>query len=139
MAEHLATPEPRVTWRKDLEAQIASLTRARDAAVAAATAWEGTANMYANAWKRELNGFIWNKRHLVDALVLGTRDVTSKVRQAEAFVSAIRQWKHDASVARTLGVPEPSLLEYLPPDNPMSLDVADRAPVTSQPTGDANC
>jgi hypothetical protein len=68
------------------------------------------------AWRRELSSHIAPKRHLIDALVIGTRNVVAQVNQAAAINSAVAKWKHDAAVARTIGTAEPSIMDYLPQD-----------------------
>lgn len=35
--------------------------------------WRDTAHMYCSAWKRELGDHMGNKRHLIDAMVEGTK------------------------------------------------------------------
>ena len=70
--------------------------------------------MYVDAWRRELGAHIAPKHHLIDALVLGTRTVVAEVKAATATNQGVAKWKADAAVARTLGVPEPSILNYLP-------------------------
>lgn len=70
--------------------------------------------MVENAWKRELGTFIAPKTHLIDALVIGTRNVVAAVRRANTYTACVERWRHDALAAKTLGVAEPSLLDYLP-------------------------
>ena len=51
------------------------------------------ADMYANAWCRELqgyNGLIRNKRHHIDAMVLTTREFVEKLKAAEA---TMQKWR----------------------------------------------
>jgi hypothetical protein len=66
------------------------------------------------SWRRALGRHIANKRHLIDALVMGTQAVVAEIDQARAITAAVEKWKAEAAVARTLGVPEPSILDYLP-------------------------
>jgi len=69
---------------------------------------------YERAWRRELGRHIAPKRHLIDALVLGTRSVVQDVDKARTWAAGIVRWRKDALVARTIGFPEPSINDYLP-------------------------
>lgn len=73
------------------------------------------ADMYANAWQRELGPFGFrNKRHHIDAMVLTTRELVSQAVGARKTLAAATQWKTDTATARTLGLPDPDLAAYLP-------------------------
>ena len=41
--------------------------------------WRRTADMYCSAWSREMRGHLPRKRHLIDALVLGTRQLVARI------------------------------------------------------------
>jgi hypothetical protein len=79
--------------------QIANLTtraetaeRELDAALKDAAAWKEEWQMYANAWKREVSGFIPPKTHLIDALVLATRELKKRREETpEPPTAASRQ------------------------------------------------
>lgn len=71
---------------------------------------EADADMYAKAWQRELGPWMGPKRHHIDACVVGTQ----RLRAAVAWTEGLKRWKADATLARTLGMPEPSLIDYLP-------------------------
>jgi hypothetical protein len=72
------------------------------------------ADMYANAWQRELGPYGFrNKRHHIDAMVLTTRELVADVVGARKSLEIIAQWKTDAAAARTIGVAEPDLLPAL--------------------------
>ncbi|WP_438852747.1 hypothetical protein [Brevundimonas nasdae] len=43
-----------------------------------------------------------------------TAGLTSEMDTARAIIAAVEKWHADATVARTIGVPEPSVLPYLP-------------------------
>jgi Fe-S oxidoreductase len=70
--------------------------------------------MYKNAWQRELRHHIAPKTHLIDALVIGTRRLVENEADHGRYAEAVRLWGCDAELSRTLGMPEPSLLDYLP-------------------------
>jgi hypothetical protein len=75
---------------------------------------EVDASMYARAWQRELGSWMGPKRHHIDACVIGTQNLVAAERRQRPWVDALKRWRQDATTARTLGVPEPSLLSYLP-------------------------
>lgn len=53
---------------------------------------KGSADMYANAWQRELcayDGRIYNKRHHIDAMVVTTRKFIEDYRAAKARVKEL--------------------------------------------------
>lgn len=65
----------------DLE--LSDLRAKLETALADADQWKYTANMYANAWQRELRFELIPKTHLIDSLVLSTRAIVEKAgRQA---------------------------------------------------------
>ena len=43
-----------------------------------------------------------------------TMGLTAEMDTARAIIAAVVKWRADAVVARTLGVPEPSVMPYLP-------------------------
>lgn len=70
----------------ELEAEIARLKKL-------AASNNADADMYANAWERELvayDGTIRNKRHHIDAMVLTTRELVDKLKKTE---SRVQHWK----------------------------------------------
>lgn len=72
------------------------------------------ADMYANAWQRELSPYGFrNKRHHIDAMVLTTRELVTDAVNARKILAIINQYKTDVINARTLGVAEPDLLAEL--------------------------
>lgn len=87
----------------------AEIERLRQAVKAA----NADADMYANAWARELSGYIVPKRHHIDAMVVSTRRLVEEVKAQRATIAAIERWKALAATARTLGVLEPDLLAAL--------------------------
>jgi hypothetical protein len=51
--------------------------------------------MYRNAWIRELGGTLFRKAHLIDALVLTTRDMKNKAdRFDREFGQDLPKWKY---------------------------------------------
>lgn len=55
--------------------------------------WKSEANQYANAWQRELGGKLINKHHLIDALVLTTRELVKEKRAAERGCEDLKEIK----------------------------------------------
>jgi hypothetical protein len=99
---------------KVLAAENARLIAALSEAERNAKLANSDADMYANAWQRELTpiGFV-NKRHHIDAMVMSTRRLVAEVVKARALIKAIEQWKVDAATARTIGLSEPDFLSAL--------------------------
>lgn len=95
-----------------LQSATAEIERLKQAALSA----NADADMYARAWQRELGRWMPNKRHHIDACVVGTRRLVAGANKAASYSAAVDRWRADALTARTFGVPEPSLLEYLPQD-----------------------
>lgn len=83
-----AGPEGQVDPVELLEAKLADMTKARDEAKA-------TVEMYAKAWAREL-GPVRQKTHLIDTLVIGTREL----REASVLLArGLVAWR-DLATAR---------------------------------------
>lgn len=80
----------------------------------AAKSADADAEMYAKAWQRELGRFIAPKRHHIDACVIGTRNLVSAAEEHATYVRAVKEWARAAETARIIGVPEPSLFDFLP-------------------------
>ncbi len=55
--------------------------------------WEGIANQYAHAWQRELNFCLIPKTHLIDSLVLTTRQVFREKSAAEKGCEDLKEIK----------------------------------------------
>lgn len=96
---------------RQLEAEVTSLQQAVKSA-------NDDADMYAKAWQRELGRFMPAKTHRIDACVVGTRRLVEGANKAEAYAAAVDRWRTEAAIARTLGIPEPHLDEYLPATAP---------------------
>ncbi len=105
---------------KVIEAMAGLDDRLRELRVRAETAEKAArdanadADMYANAWQRELNpfGFV-NKRHHIDAMVVTTRKLVAESVAARKTLAAVEQWKIDVATARSFGLPDPDLLAAL--------------------------
>lgn len=70
---------------------------------------------FVSSWRRRLGSHIANKRHLIDALAMGTQYLVDEADAVAKYRATIEQWVKDAALARTLGVPEPSLFDRLSP------------------------
>lgn len=78
-----------------LEAEVARLTKL-------ANQNDADANMYAQAWQRELAGFLRTKRHHIDMLVVSTQDLVKRCRQAE---KRLKDLAGDDFASRTCAAP----------------------------------
>ena len=81
---------------------------------------EDTIQLYADYWRRSLghhlHGSPKGRSHEAFAQWLSdwTSNVVGDVDTARKIIAGVQKWQADAKVARTLGVPEPSVLTYLP-------------------------
>lgn len=81
---------------------------------------QGQTQLYADYWRgslgRYLTGTPSGRTHEDHAQWLSdcTAGLTSEMDTARAIIAAVEKWHADATVARTIGVPEPSVLPYLP-------------------------
>jgi hypothetical protein len=76
------------------------------------------ADMYANAWQRELGPYGFrNKRHHIDAMVVTTQELVAGAVEARRVLAAVKQWKADVATARTLGLTEPDPLAAIQGDS----------------------
>lgn len=108
-------------WRRDLEAQVKTLTAERDAALKDAAAWKRHFEMYANAWQRELSRYgIRNKSHLIDALVLTTRDLVDKYAEWKAETALMKERRRQQEIAATLGWNAALPIDAVTPENEAS-------------------
>lgn len=90
---------------KQLATALDAMRIERDAALKDAAEWKSHWEMYANAWKRELRGRILNKRHLIDALVLTTRDLAVNYDKWAAETAAMQERTRLEGIAKTIGWP----------------------------------
>lgn len=67
-----------------LQADLISMTAERDKALKLAKDEKASADMYANAWVRELGGKLIRKSHHIDACVLTTRMMRERLEKLEA-------------------------------------------------------
>lgn len=88
---------------QELLAASNDLQQQARAARADATAWRREYEMYSNAWLRELDGRLFNKRHRIDALVKTTRHMVQRARHADrldAIAAGMRRGVYVASKVR---------------------------------------
>lgn len=94
----------KVTWKADLEVKLAKVTNERDAALKDAASWKREFEMYARAWQRELGSYgIYNKTHLIDALVKTTREIVGKYEEWKAETALMKERRRQEEIATNIG------------------------------------
>jgi hypothetical protein len=79
-------------------------------AEADAKSWKNQFELYCNAWRRSLGYKLFNKSHLIDALVKTTVHLQENFETWEAETKAIREQRAIETMAATLGVDHRSYL-----------------------------
>lgn len=89
--------------------------------------WKSHWEMYANAWKRELGGKLFNKRHLIDALVMTTEWLRENFEKWERETKAMKEFRRTHELAETLGVDPRTAFDPLPPEAEAEAEIEDEA------------
>lgn len=77
-----------ITQAAELNRRVQKLVAEKEGAESVCKRANADVEMYARAWKRELlafDGRLMNKRNLIDALVLSTRDLVERLKAIEAI------------------------------------------------------
>lgn len=81
---------------------------------------QATIRLFSEYWRQALGPYLLGspKERTHESFAQWLSDCTCNLRadvdDARAIIAAVDRWKSGATVARTLGVPEPSITTYLP-------------------------
>jgi hypothetical protein len=100
-----------------LRARLQDMEKDRDA-------WRSEWNMYAKAWSREIGNMVIPKTHLIDSLVLTTRQLYTESKRLKAAMKGIHQMAEEE--LKTLEVGSGSSLWQIEADARAALKEGDK-------------